>query len=247
MNLILLDESDLSRTPDTGAASAFTISDRRARHIVEIHRAKVEDLLKVGFLNGRIGQGKVVKIEADLSAGIFLVELLCEFTLEPPRAPDIELWIALPRPKFLSKVVETATSFGIKRILFFNSNRVDKVYWSCDQLTGARLDQSMRLGLEQAGDTILPEIRFEKLFKPFIEDRASLLLGNRQALLAHPVGKNPCPYQILAPAVVAIGPEGGFIPFEIEKFEAAGFACVDLFPRILKVETAVAAILGRLI
>ena len=43
-----------------------------------------------------------------------------------------------------------------------------------------------------------------------------------------------------------IGPEGGFIEYEIEKLKETGFEAVHLGPRILRVENAVPTILGRL-
>ena len=42
-----------------------------------------------------------------------------------------------------------------------------------------------------------------------------------------------------------IGPEGGFIPFELELFRECGFEFVGLGARILRVETAVVALLGQ--
>jgi 16S rRNA (uracil1498-N3)-methyltransferase len=43
-----------------------------------------------------------------------------------------------------------------------------------------------------------------------------------------------------------IGPEGGFIPYEREKLAAAGCRQVNIGARILRVETAIPFILGRL-
>ena len=67
-------------------------------------------------------------------------------------------------------------------------------------------------------------------------------LGN-----AHP---SIVPYQSFATVdgdiVLAIGPEGGWIPYEVEKFTAAGLQPVQLGERILRVETAVSALLARL-
>jgi RsmE family RNA methyltransferase len=48
------------------------------------------------------------------------------------------------------------------------------------------------------------------------------------------------------PCTLAIGPEGGFIPYEIEKLQQAGFAGVHLGARILRVENAVTALVSRL-
>ncbi|MBF0570083.1 MAG: RNA methyltransferase, partial [Candidatus Omnitrophica bacterium] len=54
------------------------------------------------------------------------------------------------------------------------------------------------------------------------------------------------PYGLRKPAVVIIGPEGGFIPFEIAKFREADCEIVNLGERILKVETAVVALLAKI-
>jgi RsmE family RNA methyltransferase len=48
------------------------------------------------------------------------------------------------------------------------------------------------------------------------------------------------------PSALILGPEGGFIPFELEKFRAAGCRIVSLGERILRVETAVVALLAKL-
>jgi 16S rRNA U1498 N3-methylase RsmE len=45
---------------------------------------------------------------------------------------------------------------------------------------------------------------------------------------------------------LAIGPEGGFIPYEVEKLFGCGFNAVHMGERILNVETAVPALIARL-
>ena len=58
-------------------------------------------------------------------------------------------------------------------------------------------------------------------------------------------GGNAC---VLCPVscVLVVGPEGGFIPYEIEKFREAGCHIVSMGERILRVETAVTALLAKL-
>ena len=45
--------------------------------------------------------------------------------------------------------------------------------------------------------------------------------------------------------ILAIGPEGGWVPFEIELMRELGFKIFRLGPWVLRVETALAATLGQ--
>jgi 16S rRNA (uracil1498-N3)-methyltransferase len=102
------------------------------------------------------------------------------------------------------------------------------------------------LGLEQAGDTVLPAIRIHKLFKPFVRDALPRELNGQKALLASPGAQSEATRGIKGPVVLAIGPEGGFIDREVETFRDIGFTEISLGPRILRVETALAFLIGRL-
>ncbi|MFA5524482.1 MAG: RsmE family RNA methyltransferase, partial [Tissierellales bacterium] len=86
-----------------------------------------------------------------------------------------------------------------------------------------------------------------KLFKPFVEDRIPDIIKGTRAIVAHPIADKDCPRDIGERITLAIGPEGGFIPYEIDMLKEHGFKVVSLGQRILRVETAISVILGRLL
>ena len=92
----------------------------------------------------------------------------------------------------------------------------------------------------------MPTIYQRKLFKPFVEDELCDIISDSQAFVAHPNGTEHCPIDIKTPSTLVIGPEGGFVPYEIEKLAQVGVMAVTIGPRILRVETAVPTLISRL-
>lgn len=235
MNIILLHDNDFI-TPST-----VRLEDRRHQHIRTIHKAEVGDRLKVGKINGPIGKAEVITID-DKQTELHIETL----EQEPPAPLPLTLILALPRPKMLKRILQTATTMGVKDLWLINSYRVDKSYWSTPWLSDSALQEQLLLGLEQAGDTRLPEVHLRKRFKPFVEDELPTLAKEKRALVAHPYQAAPCPAANWQETLLAIGPEGGFIPYEVEKLVDAGLTSTHLGRRILRVETAVPALLSRL-
>ena len=174
------------------------------------------------------------------------MHLEVELDTPPPAALPLTVLLALPRPKMLKRSLQHLTALGVKKIILMNSYRVAKSFWQSPWLSPEKVREQLILGLEQARDTVMPEVILEKRFKPFVEDRLPVLVEGKLGLVAHPVGGESCPHQISRPAVLAIGPEGGFIEYEVDKLEQAGFQRIHLGSRILRVETAVTAIVSKL-
>jgi 16S rRNA (uracil1498-N3)-methyltransferase len=124
---------------------------------------------------------------------------------------------------------------------------VEKSFWQSPALHPEALREQLLLGLEQGGDPRLPELSIRRRFKPFVQDELPAVISGKLALLAHPPAATPCPFQLKDSFCVAVGPEGGFIPYEVEQLQAIGFTAVSLGNRILRVDQAVPALLGRLI
>jgi 16S rRNA (uracil1498-N3)-methyltransferase len=236
MNLIILFEKDFV---DNGM-ERVCLQGRRLRHVLEVHRAKVGDELRVGLLGGLLGAGRVTF----LNDGILEMEV--NLNLRPPEALPATLILSLPRPKVLKRVVSCASSLGVKRIILMNSYRVGKSFWQSPALKEDNLIKYLISGLEQARDTILPEVWIRPLFKPFVEDELPELIKETLSIVAHPEAPAPCPRNVGHQVTVAIGPEGGFVPYEVEKLISCGFSAVRLGERVLRVETAIPFLLSKL-
>ena len=195
--------------------------------------------IAVGVANGRIGTGRIISRANDC------VDLDVHLDSDPPPDLALTLILALPRPKVLNRVIASAVSMGIKRIFLINSWRVEKSYWTSPKLQHLR-EQAI-LGLEQARDTVMPQIETRRLFRPFVEKELPAIAARSRALVAHPSAAVECPRDLHGPITLAIGPEGGFIAEEIASLERAGFQAVSLGKRILRVETAVAVLIARLV
>ena len=235
MNLLLF------TTADRIGSDKIRVAGRRLQHLTQVHKARPGDKLRVGELGGKMGLGKVLEITA--RQAILSVDL----TETAPQKLPIQLVLALPRPKMLRRILRTIAEFGVTELHLINSYRVEKSYWQSPVLEEHVIRDYLLQGLEQSKDTILPVVTCHRRFKPFVEDIFPGLIAGREALLAHPGDHPPAPCGPCSDTVLIIGPEGGFIPYEVEKFQQAGCHTVSLGPRILRVENAVASLLGRLL
>jgi len=234
VNLLLLEAADFV------AADRVILRDRRLTHIQEVHRAEAGECLRVGLLGGQMGRGHLLRLTPGEA------ELRIELQQAPPAKLPVTLLLALPRPKMLRRVLQTVASMGVPRLVLLNSYRVEKSFWQTPFLEAQAIREQLLLGLEQARDTVLPEVIIEKRFKPFVEDRLPQLVAGTRGLVGHPGEYPACPRALTEPVTLAIGPEGGWIPYEVEKLTEAGLQPVQLGERILRVETAVSALLARL-
>ncbi|ABC82762.1 protein of unknown function DUF558 [Anaeromyxobacter dehalogenans 2CP-C] len=226
---------------ELSAGGTARLAGRRARHVLEVLRAGAGDRIQAGVVGGRMGEAEI------LSAAPDEVVIAARLDREPPPPAPVALLLALPRPKILRKVLQAAASMGVKRLVLLGSYRVEKSYFASPLLAPEALREQFLLGLEQGRDTILPEVELHRFFKPFVEDLLDARFPERDRLLAHPAGA--APLEALAPAgaraALAIGPEGGWTPYEAAALRDRGFAAITLGPRVLRVDAAVPYAVGQ--
>ena len=238
MNLILIRPEEIHN-------QQVTLTDHRAGHIVSVLKSSPGDFLKTGVINGPIGQSQVV----DISSHTVVLKITDEGYL--PARPQTGLILALPRPIMLKRILSQAAALGVDHIFLIRANRVEKSFFNASLLQKEAWNSHLFHGLEQAVDTWLPEISVHTRFRPFVEDFLPVISHNYSTgLIAHPgvqkkladIVSTPITNRIL----LAIGPEGGWVDFEINSFEKQGFQSFEMGPRILKVDTAVSTLLAQI-
>ncbi|NLQ18116.1 16S rRNA (uracil(1498)-N(3))-methyltransferase [Marinomonas sp. M1K-6] len=236
MNIILLDAKN---TLDDGL---YGLTLRQQTHISTVIKAQQGDVLRVGLLNGKIGEGVYQPPSHDKAGYIHSLALFSS----PPEPLPMVLVMALPRPNMLKRTLQNISAMGVKDLYLIHSAKVEKSYWQSPVLQTESIQQCLLEGLEQAKDTLMPNWSLIPRFRPFVEDQLPAILQDKVGLLAHPYLAERCPVDIQQPCVLALGPEGGWNEFEVSKWHEAGMQSVHLGDRILKVETVVPVLLSRL-
>ena len=234
MNLLLLHPEDRL---DNGE---FRVNDRRADHVRRVLGRGTGEELRAGLLNGPLGKARIL---ADDARGL---QLAFRGEGTPPPPLPLTLVLALPRPAMLHRALQDAASLGIRRIVLVHSARVEKSFWDSRKAGITAMRESLFRGLEQAVDTRLPELSCRRQFRPFVEDELPELAAGSRCLLAHPGDYPPMPMDLDEAVTLALGPEGGWLDHELDLLQQAGFECRDFGQRILRVETALPALVGRL-
>lgn len=235
MNLVLLFQSDFIR-----GTNRVQLKGRRLYHVRDVLRATVGDRLSVGIAGGNTGEALITLFDDET------LEMEVKVECPPPPPLPVTIILALPRPKAMRRALVSMTTMGVKRIILVNAYRVEKSYWKSPLLEKDELDKQITTGLEQACDTIFPDIILRPLFKPFAEDELPGIIEGSLPLVAHPEAGEACPRDVRQPVTLAVGPEGGFISYEIEKLLSCGFKAVNIGDRILRVETAIPVLLSKL-
>ena len=240
MNLLLAHESELVPGSDAGPSERqIVVEGARARHLGQVLRADIGQRIRVGISRTSVGTAEVVELS---DSRVVLSSLEMHEIAAPPRT---RLILALPRPKALRRLLQTAASFGVDHIDLVNAWRVEKSYWSSPLVEIAAMEKELWLGCEQGRHAWVPTIASHRFLVPYLASLDSESPETR--LLAHP-GKAPWLRASDANASslrLAIGPEGGWIESEVASFADAGFQHFVLSESILRSEIAVAAALAQ--
>lgn len=242
MNLVLV------RPEELAPGNLASLADGRARHILTVLGAGPGSTVRIGLLDGPLGTATVERVEGGR------VVLACTFAGGAPTPPRLDLLLALPRPKVLGRLWSQLAALGVGRIVLVNAARVERCYFDSHVLAPGYFTPRIIEGLQQARDTRLPEVLVRRRFRPFVEDELDALFPGSLRLVADPTGERriadllPGPGGQAPPRVLlAVGPEGGWVPFELELLRDRGFELIGMGPRTLRTDTACIALLSILV
>jgi 16S rRNA (uracil1498-N3)-methyltransferase len=238
MNIVLIDKTDI------GDDGMVRLDGAKARHILDILKAEPGKQLKVGLVNGPRGVGVVHEISDET------VVMHTELSHSYPERPKIDIMLALPRPLVMKRLWAVLPSMGVGRIILTNASKVERFYFDTHWLDEKSYMPCMLEGLEQAGDTMVPDVNITRQFKIFLEDELDEVFPAGKRLVAHP-GEDDKPLGKVQlgkdeRVLLAIGPEGGWTEHELGLLDEHGFDCVTMGWRTLRTEAACVSALAIL-
>ena len=108
-----------------------------------------------------------------------------------------------------------------------------------------KVHDALLAGMERASDTVVPRVHQHRSFRPFVEDQLTAICAGRPCWMAQMGVSLALRDTPRGDAVVMVGPEGGFVPFELELAQAVIAQPVHLGSRTLSVDTALTTALAQ--
>jgi RsmE family RNA methyltransferase len=231
MNRLLLAEADRTH------GDAFEVHDHRARHVAEVLGAEPGRVLRVGLVDVGPGWGTVLESAPD--------RLRLRVTLEGDEPPATQqLVLAIPRPKFLRRILPQVASFGLRSLDLVRAWKTERPYLQSPLLTEAGWSPLVLEGMMQGGTTRMPRIAVHRRFEAFVEHFESESEAGDRWLAVPGARDHPLSLDSGGPTLTwAVGPEGGFTAYERDRLQAARFHPVTLARNVLRTDVACVAAL----
>lgn len=215
-----------------------TLSGDEAHHVT-VQRLRAGDAIALFDGRGQVARGQI----AAIARGTVRIEVRLRYC-EPPPAPRLELYSAVPKGERAAVLLDMATQLGMTCFTPLRWRR-----GTADPGAGAQT-RWQRICIEackQSRRTHVPEIA------PSADTTDAAARANAAGdclLVAHP-GKHAVPVLAVESRhanriALFVGPEGGLTDDEIEMLHALGARFVHLGTAILRIETAAVALLAAL-
>jgi RsmE family RNA methyltransferase len=244
MNALILFAEELQKNN-----TIAVLAGDRAQAFLSEQKLKLKQTIRLAVLGQFHAYGEITALNLDR------IEIAVAAPQPLRSRLPVALFVAVPRPQTVKKVISLAVQCGVTALYFVKSYQTVPSYLQSHSIR----EPDMRLegikALEQVWDAHLPEIRvlpqmadFFNVIIPEYEqrcDRLRLLIAESQQL-------GTIGFSRLAPftnqdfILLGIGPESGWSDSEKSGFARLGFSLVHLDDREYRVETALALLIGQL-
>ncbi len=230
MNIVLFEADEIG--------FPLALADPRATHILKVLRREVGDAFDVGRVDGPKGKATLVAI------GKESLEFSFEWDgEEEPALYPIDLIVGLSRPQTNRKILNEATSLGVRSMRFVSTDRSEPSYAQSKLWASGEWRRHLVAGAAQAFSTRLPEIFFGISLETALSDlescRPRIALDNYEATESFCSG-----VATKEGLALAVGSERGWTARERSLFRESGYALAKLGERVLRTETAVVSALA---
>ena len=225
---------------DLSPGSIVELPRDTAAHLAKVLRTRVGDEIVLFNGDGREFPGAIESLRgARVSASIGAAR-----AIDRESSCAITLLQCVPRGDRMDFIVQKATELGVARIVPLLSQRsVVRLDHGQAESKQAHWRGVAISACEQCGRNRLPHI---EAAQPLLNYLGSIAPAAASApaplrLVLDPGPSDAKAGQRVHAAEIAIGPEGGFAPEELEAFQLSSFSRLTLGPRILRTETAAIA------
>jgi 16S rRNA (uracil1498-N3)-methyltransferase len=207
-------------TPDQLASVGAVLIDSATEH----HLRRVLRLRDGEQVSVSDGAGRWLMATVVVAGSVLRLEPTTEIVAEPARVEPITIATAMPKGDRLDWLVQKVTELGVDRIALLHAER-SVVRWKPERAS-SQLDRLQRISDEACRQS-------RRVWRVTIDAPVDAISVLGQFAVAEPGGRDVAP----GDRSVAIGPEGGWSPAEVD--QAAEL--VTLGPNILRTETAAVA------
>ncbi|KWE60890.1 16S rRNA methyltransferase [Burkholderia ubonensis] len=228
------------------AGAVLTLPADVARH-AQVLRLQPGDALVL--FDGTGGQYRARLVEIDKRSAVAQLDAFEPAEAEPPYRVTLAQGIA--GGDKMDWVIEKAVELGVAAIAPLSTSR------GVVRLSGERAEKRVahwrgivRASCEQCGRNRVPDVAPVRGFDAWLDALPAARADGELRLLLSPRASIPFASLPDAPPAASvtllIGPEGGLSPDEEHAARAHGFTALSLGPRVLRTETAGAAVLAAL-
>jgi 16S rRNA (uracil1498-N3)-methyltransferase len=218
---------------DESSAGGAALTGAQAAHLARVLRARVGQEFDL-VADGRVRRGRITSVSPER------VEFELGEEIEAAAGPELRLLLAIFKFDRMEWAIEKAAEIGVAEIVPLKAARSEPHLSAAAEKRVQRWRRIAHETAQQARRISPPQIFDPVPFRDAIAAERGIVLAEAEAdlSLTRALG------QATPPVTVAIGPEGGWTPGELQSFRQAGWTLASLGPTILRTETAAIIALG---